>query len=438
MIRILLVFLLLSVPVGADACSCIPSGPPQQELAQSDVVFVGIVRSQDGPHRIPAGRDTYRYSDVVFRFVVVAAWKGIDSREVEVRTGSGGGDCGYVFTVGEPYLVYAHQAPSGALGTGLCSRTGTLSGAEVDLAAFGPPSVDRRRNRNSWDEVFAPSRCPRHPMLLLRRNTDEPVDGLSVHAVAEFAVITRDRFPYAGLRIEPVQRTPSGARVRTPGPALVCPACRQGALDWAHARGASCLDREPARATHRRAGPPPSEAEYRRRYPERNFAFRFDDGRSIRFDSIDERFERRLGTVADTAIAVRLGPAAMHALYERMIELRAFDLDEPHPGYPRKGGRRDAGECDRASLYVRADTVVRMYSWRVRSSPATPIRAGDGWRRLDDAVRAIVAAIRATPEVRGLPTSSFNRPASPAPEGESSANLLYGKWTTRIVSQCKP
>jgi hypothetical protein len=61
-------------------------------------------------------------------------FRGAASGEVEVWTGLGGGDCGYVFTVGATYLVYADRGgPNQVMTTGICSRTQPLSGATEDL-----------------------------------------------------------------------------------------------------------------------------------------------------------------------------------------------------------------------------------------------------------------------------------------------------------------
>jgi hypothetical protein len=56
--------------------------------------------------------------------------------EVEVFTGSGGGDCGYPFRVGQHYLVYAYRDKD-KLGTNICTRTKSFANANEDLAFLG-------------------------------------------------------------------------------------------------------------------------------------------------------------------------------------------------------------------------------------------------------------------------------------------------------------
>ncbi|MDQ3706352.1 MAG: hypothetical protein M3437_14280 [Chloroflexota bacterium] len=71
-------------------------------------------------------------------------------------TGSGGGDCGYVFNPGDTYLVYAYSSHPGSpvffignlrveipigtkqFGTSICTRTVPLALAAQDLAQLGP------------------------------------------------------------------------------------------------------------------------------------------------------------------------------------------------------------------------------------------------------------------------------------------------------------
>src|SRR5688572_15022207 len=141
--------LLLEVPP-VRACMCVPPDSPLAEMTASAAVFVGVVISQEGPHRIPAGEDAFTLSHRTFRFNVIAAWKGVSGPEASVRTGSGGGDCGYDFRVGETYLVYASQWRD-TLGTSICTRTTPLSQARVDLAELPVPVVDRRKSRSSWE-----------------------------------------------------------------------------------------------------------------------------------------------------------------------------------------------------------------------------------------------------------------------------------------------
>lgn len=131
----------------ADACSCMMPGPPCQEFGEASAVFVGTATGVvSKPHTSSAGGEDAGWGTRAFRFSVTEAFSGVAGAEVEVTTGSGGGDCGYTFMKGASYLVYASRAKDGALATSICSRTRPASGASEDLAflrglAGRPPGV---------------------------------------------------------------------------------------------------------------------------------------------------------------------------------------------------------------------------------------------------------------------------------------------------------
>jgi hypothetical protein len=63
----------------------------------------------------------------------------------KVRTGLGGGDCGFRFEVGKRYLVYAFADDSGRLSTGICSGTAMLQDSLANLSYLrGDPIVAER------------------------------------------------------------------------------------------------------------------------------------------------------------------------------------------------------------------------------------------------------------------------------------------------------
>jgi len=67
-------------------------------------------------------------------FTVMEPFRGVTGRTLDVRTGNGGGDCGYPFKEGVEYLVFASMNEStGELATGICSKTKPATQAEEDL-----------------------------------------------------------------------------------------------------------------------------------------------------------------------------------------------------------------------------------------------------------------------------------------------------------------
>jgi Carboxypeptidase regulatory-like domain len=122
-------------PRVASACSCMPGGPPCQAYFQADVVFVGTVRSIT-VRKVPLEGIDVVVDRRVVRLSIERAARGVQGTEVDVTTGSGGGDCGYNFKIGERYVVYAYRNKDGALGTSICSRTRPIADASDDLAYF--------------------------------------------------------------------------------------------------------------------------------------------------------------------------------------------------------------------------------------------------------------------------------------------------------------
>ena len=146
--RLVLAVLVLAValvPFQASACSCVQSGTVQQEMAQSTRVFVGRVTAIEERtpqmdrgwfalaadwvkelfgNPAPPTERSFPYKRV--SFAVIQTFKGAPAPVLQVATGTGGGDCGYFFEVGQEYVVYAHGSEN-ALGAGICSLTGPAS-----------------------------------------------------------------------------------------------------------------------------------------------------------------------------------------------------------------------------------------------------------------------------------------------------------------------
>ena len=125
-----------SDPAPVHACSCALIGDVSDAIEGTEVIFAGTV--------VGANTLSQRLfnSEPRFTFAVSEAWKGTESARVVVRTGRGGGDCGYGFATGMDYLVYATDADnspltSNDLATGICTRTTPLLRANEDLALLG-------------------------------------------------------------------------------------------------------------------------------------------------------------------------------------------------------------------------------------------------------------------------------------------------------------
>ena len=142
----------------AFGCKCFPPPPDirnARELAElaadgSDAIFEGRVErielkwafleakagdliSVDVEHSPPV---------MQVSFDVARSYRGAQQKNVRIRTGVGGGDCGFKFEVGKQYLVYAFAGKSGQLATGICSGTARLEESKANLSYMrGEPIV---------------------------------------------------------------------------------------------------------------------------------------------------------------------------------------------------------------------------------------------------------------------------------------------------------
>ena len=108
---------------------------PEQERAeraldQSTAVFAGQVVniSKGEPAR------AWQPATVAVSFRVSEVWKGPERETLEVNTATQGGACGYSFSKGREYLVYAEGKRMEVIS---CGETTPLSEASADLEALG-------------------------------------------------------------------------------------------------------------------------------------------------------------------------------------------------------------------------------------------------------------------------------------------------------------
>jgi hypothetical protein len=141
-----------TIPTPVSACSCVLPGPPIDAFRDYAAVFRGKV-TEISRNYSPAISHIYRTLETLnlrpnyfyenkswgydVTFKVYRSWKNVGTTSVILRTGSGGGDCGYVFNRGDDYLVYAYELNDDAnneLEVSMCSRTTEISGAAEDLS----------------------------------------------------------------------------------------------------------------------------------------------------------------------------------------------------------------------------------------------------------------------------------------------------------------
>ena len=143
-VRVVLLALVASVlwflanAAGVHACKCAVPGSPSEEFEKFDAVFAGTVVSIQ--HSFDPNVTPYKPDDrTTVGFEVSAVWKGVVHARMYITTPPTGGSCGFTFTEGEPYIVYAYDSPYGdrSYTASICSRTAPLGQAQADLDALG-------------------------------------------------------------------------------------------------------------------------------------------------------------------------------------------------------------------------------------------------------------------------------------------------------------
>ncbi len=105
----------------AFACSCMKTPAVCEAFGSADAVFVGRVIG--GANReVDKDTGTVHIGGKI-RFAVEESFSGPKLKTMTIHSGTGGGDCGYWFKLGEVYLVYAYGNLKEGFGTGICTRT---------------------------------------------------------------------------------------------------------------------------------------------------------------------------------------------------------------------------------------------------------------------------------------------------------------------------
>ena len=196
----LLLSLLAARPVGT--CWCSKSGPSCEAAWSADAVFVAQVI---GIERVPEPVRTAPRPEGVFVVEVIGGggpparvrvknlelFNGKIGAEVDIL--ASGGDCGYSFTVGMTYLVYANRSADGELRTSGCSRTRRIEQAEDDLAYLR--AVQRLSPDVGWVEgTVTIANAPGDKL--------EPAGGVRVSATSDTATFSDESAADGRYRIE--------------------------------------------------------------------------------------------------------------------------------------------------------------------------------------------------------------------------------------------
>ena len=115
-------FALLLILFSGPVYSCTCSYPPfEEQFAKATYVFAGRVVKLE-----PGGQDR-----LVAQFKILQVYKGLTTKEIEIRTDASSAGCGYPFELQAEYLIYATGKEQ--LEVSLCSRSKILRQAKEDL-----------------------------------------------------------------------------------------------------------------------------------------------------------------------------------------------------------------------------------------------------------------------------------------------------------------
>ncbi|GAA0375757.1 hypothetical protein [Bacillus horti] len=120
-------------PNSTSACSCAEPRPVEEALEERTAVFSGKVKDIYIANK---GLTLSSVDPVMVTLDVYEVWKGDVPQTVIIETVRFTASCGYDFSVGEEYIVFAYGEPD-ALKTGLCERTKPLDAASEELAVLG-------------------------------------------------------------------------------------------------------------------------------------------------------------------------------------------------------------------------------------------------------------------------------------------------------------
>lgn len=155
----------LLVPAGAAcACSCAPF-EPRTAVGDAASVFTGTVTGLRQLHGSPLGPT----APFVVTFAVDQVYRGERQATVEVATNADSASCGYRFTRGARYLVFASDGP---MGSGLFSAdpgTRLYSSLCSGNVALRPGSGPLRRGDEAASPEFAGQSLTKELLTVLGR-----------------------------------------------------------------------------------------------------------------------------------------------------------------------------------------------------------------------------------------------------------------------------
>lgn len=208
----MIVFFLILSPIvfvtRVDACMCTRNSPCTA-IASAPTIFLAKVSSIYSKTVMDNLPNAKPYEVKYARFKVLEAFKGITESEIEMKQGTGGGDCSFVFEKDEQYLIYAgYDAESNRYYTNICTRS--------TLLAFAGEDLDYLRNPTSTQGNRLTGTLFREDYWETDRKTlPELLSGIKINILGEnnarFETYTNDKgvykftnLPVGSYEIEPM------------------------------------------------------------------------------------------------------------------------------------------------------------------------------------------------------------------------------------------
>ena len=124
-------FVLILSPSIAEPCTCPPLSPPCSAYWNASAIFRGRAEAVE---RAPAGAADPLASTTITFAVLESFKERPSSGTVRIKTPGSIMACGYRFTAGREYVVYASPGADGVLTTTTCSRTSPTDRSGADLS----------------------------------------------------------------------------------------------------------------------------------------------------------------------------------------------------------------------------------------------------------------------------------------------------------------
>jgi hypothetical protein len=141
----------------------------------------------------------------------------------------------------------------------------------------------------------------------------------------------------------------------------------------------------------------------RARFPRTNFGFRFESGHGELVDTFRGLVTKDRVTDPDTTINLVLTSAELDSIYDKMLEIRLFDLPEPHPPYSAGGVLSEPST--HVQLQVRSGELTKALEWDSGRVVGPHWEISDDWKRLGELRDLIRRIVGRRPEYRALPPS---------------------------------